>query len=292
MQEPPAHKKAFLFHSLEDDGLITPEVRSWSNKKYKLIDLYASTFASSMRKKWGSLVYIDLFAGAGRARITNTHRIVQSSPLIVMDHCPQFDKYIFCEADQEKCEALKIRAKRIRSEANVEMFNEDANVSVDKILSAVPKGTKNKTVLSFCFIDPFMLNNFTFRIIEKLSDLLIDFMVLIPSGMDASRNQRYYLKGENGKLDKFLGNDSWRDRWAVEKKRVMPVTFEEFVVREFTRSMVTLGFKDPGMKNCCPVRSDKKNLLLYRLCLYSRHPLAEKFWEIAQEYADPQMKLF
>ncbi|MCG8643306.1 MAG: three-Cys-motif partner protein TcmP [Desulfobacterales bacterium] len=284
-------KSGELFYSLKDDGLPTPEVRAWSNKKYNLIERYARTFAKSMKNKWGTLVYLDLYAGAGKARIKNTHRIVSSSPLIVMDKCPEFDKYIFCEADSEKCNALRQRANAIRPDANVDIFNEDANVSIEKIMSAVPKASHRNTVLSFCFIDPFNLDDFDFQTIEKLSQLFIDFMVLIPTGMDANRNQKYYFKGKNGKLDRFLGSDSWRERWDIERKKVMPVRFEEFVAGEFNRSMIRLGFKDPGIKNCCPIRSDSRNLLLYRLCVYSRHALGKKFWEIAQEYSNPQMEL-
>jgi len=292
MQKTTGVNKDGLFHSLKDDGLITPEVRAWSNQKYKLIKLYARTFSSSMRKKWDSLVYIDLFAGAGRSRIKNTHRNVLSSPMIVMENCPEFDKYIFCEADKEKCYALQQRAKKMRPTADVEVINDDANISVDRIIAAVPMGSKHNTVLSFCFIDPYNLDNFDFKTIEKLADLLIDFMILIPSGMDASRNQRYYFKEKNGKLDKFLGSDSWKERWSELKKRIMPVPFEEFVVEEFNRSMINLGYKDPGIRNCCPIRSDSRNLLLYRLCVYSRHALGQRFWKIAQKYADPQRDLF
>lgn len=245
-----------------------------------------------MRKKWGTLIYIDLFAGAGRSRIKKTHRIVLSSPLIVMQNGPAFDKYIFCEADKEKYIALQQRSKTMFPDAESVIINENANSSVNKILSVIPKGSKNNTVLSFCFIDPYNLDNFDFKTIKDLSNLLIDFMILIPSGMDASRNQRYYSEVKSDKLDKFLGSNDWNKRWIEKKKEIIPLPFEEFVVGEFNRSMKDLGYKDPGIKNCCPIRSDSKNLLLYRLVLYSRHALGQKFWKIAQEYADPQMDLF
>lgn len=281
-----------LFYSLKDDGLITPEVGSWSNRKYKLIELYAKTFAVSMKKKWDTLVYIDLFAGAGRSRIKNTHRILLSSPLIVIKNCPEFDKFIFCESNEERFNALEQRAKTLRPVSDIEFFNEDANVCAESIRDAVPKWTRNNTVLSFCFVDPFKLDNFDFRTIEKLSELLIDFMVLIPTGMDATRNQKYYLDEKNVKLDKFLGSDTWRERWAKQGAKFIQQPFEEFVAEEFNRSMGRLRFKDPGIKNCCPIRSNIKNLLLYRLCVYSRHSLGQKFWKIAQQYSDPQMSLF
>jgi len=54
---------------LKDDGLITPEVGAWADDKYRLVGNYAAMFAISMKKKWECQVYIDIFAGAGRARI-------------------------------------------------------------------------------------------------------------------------------------------------------------------------------------------------------------------------------
>ncbi len=78
--------------SLEDDGLHTPEVGSWSDVKYRLISNYAEMFSTSMRKKWDKRVYIDLFAGAGRAAIKDTGEIVETSSLLAMGVTHPFDR--------------------------------------------------------------------------------------------------------------------------------------------------------------------------------------------------------
>lgn len=67
-----------------DDGLFTPEVRSWSLEKYKLVGSYCDIFTSGMKKKWDQLIYIDLFAGAGYSRIKETKKVYKSSALIAM----------------------------------------------------------------------------------------------------------------------------------------------------------------------------------------------------------------
>ena len=54
--------------SLDEDGLITPNVGIWNEKKYKLVQYYAGIFATSMKNKWDCRTYIDLFAGAGRSK--------------------------------------------------------------------------------------------------------------------------------------------------------------------------------------------------------------------------------
>jgi hypothetical protein len=75
----------FKLPELEDDGLSTPDISEWGEEKYRLVGYYATLFANSMKGKWGSRVYIDLFSGAGRARIKDTNRILPASPLLALD---------------------------------------------------------------------------------------------------------------------------------------------------------------------------------------------------------------
>ena len=53
----------------EDDGLPCPDVGSWAEKKYRLLSLYDELFSTGMKNKWDQRVYIDLYAGAGYARV-------------------------------------------------------------------------------------------------------------------------------------------------------------------------------------------------------------------------------
>jgi len=80
---------------LTDDGLYTPEIGSWGIQKYKLVHGYSRLFASAMKRKWDCRVYIDLFSGAGCARIKNTPRIVATSSLLAINIPDKFDTYIF-----------------------------------------------------------------------------------------------------------------------------------------------------------------------------------------------------
>lgn len=94
---------------IDDDGLPTPEIGAWGEEKYRHVQLYASLFIRSMRTKWESLIYLDLFAGTGRSRIRGTTRIVNASPLLVLGLPEAFDKYIYCEIKRKNAEALKKR---------------------------------------------------------------------------------------------------------------------------------------------------------------------------------------
>src|ERR1043165_7534978 len=97
---------------VEDDGLIIPEVGVWGEKKYKLVGGYCEIFTTGMKYKWDNLVYIDLFAGAGFARIKRTNKILMSSAMIALSVSNKFAKYVLCEEDPEKLAALKTRVAK------------------------------------------------------------------------------------------------------------------------------------------------------------------------------------
>jgi hypothetical protein len=98
--------------ALEDDGLYTPEVGDWAERKYLLISYYAEMFSTSMKDKWGQRVYIDPFAGAGRGRIKGTSCVIPTSALLALEIRNPFDRYIFCDSSPECIGALRERALR------------------------------------------------------------------------------------------------------------------------------------------------------------------------------------
>jgi three-Cys-motif partner protein len=271
---------------LTNDGLPTPDIGAWGEEKYRHVQLYASLFIKSMRTKWDALVYLDLFAGSGRSQIRGTGRIVSASPLLVLGMPEAFDKYIFCEEDKSFAEALETRCRRDFPNRNVKIITENANTSIDNIIAEMPRPGRNRKVLGFCFLDPFRMQNLYFSTIKALAQRFIDFLVLIPSSMDANRNEHNYIQVRNKTFQNFVDNPEWRTRWNKEK--ASGKSFEHFVVDEFGRSMQKLNYIDPGIRETKQIRSDDKNLPLYRLALYSRSKLGAKFWRETKKYSDPQ----
>jgi len=190
---------------LDDDRIPTPEIGAWGEEKYRHVQLYASLFIKSMRTKWDALVYLDLFAGSGRSRIRGTRRIVSASPLLILEMPEAFDKNIFCEGDKNFAEALETRCRRDFPNRNVKIITGNANASVDNIIAEMPRPGRNQKVLGFCFLDPFQMQNLHFSTIEALSQRFMDFLVLIPSSMDANRNEQNYTQPRNRTLEHFVG---------------------------------------------------------------------------------------
>jgi three-Cys-motif partner protein len=275
--------------TLVDDGLVTEEIGDWGQEKYQLLNLYVQLFSASMKSKWDCRVYLDLFAGSGRSRVKGTSRIVAGSPLIALDVDPPFDHYIFCEKNKEKIQALETRVRRDHSRANVVFQSGDANEFISQILDKIPKHRPGFRVLSFCFVDPYNLGDLAFDTIDRLSDRFIDFLVLIATDMDASRNISKYEVAANTTVERFLGVSHWRAEWAKAKES--GESFSSYLMDRFSRQMEARRYIRAPIEDTKLVRSTEKNLPLYRLALFSRHELGKKFWEQSKKYSDDQLGL-
>jgi three-Cys-motif partner protein len=271
---------------VSDDGLIAPEVGAWSEDKHRLVSLYSTLFFSAMKDKWNKRIYVVLYAGAGHSRIRQTSKIIAGSPLLALRVRDPFDGYVFCEENAENLEALKVRVGRAAKDRSIAYVSGDCNQRVAEILEQIPPGSKNETALSLCFADPFDLG-LRFETIRALANArYVDFLILLALGMDANRNYEQYVKEDADKVDKFLGSDTWRQRWVAAQWDA--VKFTRFLADEFTNSMATLGYIPPPFYTMKEVRSYEKNLPLYRMALFSRNERAYKLWNEVLKYSIDQ----
>jgi three-Cys-motif partner protein len=270
---------------LKDDGLETPEIGPWGEHKYRLAQGYARVFATAMKGKWHR-VYVDLYAGSGRARIQGTGRIVSTSPLRALKVQHPFDQYVFCEIDPKLLESLRTRVSKEHEDANVSFVLGDINIKIAEVLSRLPVPSKTKKVLTFCFADPYKLDDLKFETIRQLSSRYVDFLILVPTEMDANRNERRYCQPNNKTLDEFFGGENWRAAWEKAKQEGEP--FWGFVLKYFASRMETLGYLDHAAEQAELIRSVEKNLPLYRLAFFSRNQLGAQFWKEVRKYATPQ----
>lgn len=273
--------------TLQDDGLETPEIGPWGEHKYRLAQGYARVFATAMKRKWDQRVYVDLYAGSGRARIEGTTRIVPTSPLRALKIPDLFDRYVFCELNPKLLDALHTRVLREHKEASTSFVPGDVNAEIDKVLAKLPAPSKTNRVLTFCFVDPYKLDDLKFETIRRLSSrYIVDFLILVPTDMDANRNERRYSQPESKTLDKFFGDSAWRASWEKAKREGEP--FWGFVLKHFVSKMEALGYLDQAAQQAELIRSFEKNLPLYRLAFFSRNELGTRFWKEVRKYATPQ----
>lgn len=273
--------------SAASDELLTPEVGTWAEKKYDLFWNYANMFTTSMKSKWDQLAYVDLFSGPGKVRVRGTPRILHASPLLAQELPSRFDHHVYCESEPDALSSLERRMTREYPEASYTLLPGDVNEQVPEILEALPSHGPGKTVLGLCFVDPYRLRNLKFDTIRALAQSrLLDFLVLIPSGMDATRNEGTYLSPEDLTVDKFIGRGEWREQWAAARRT--GTTFDVFLTDSFGQSMTELGYIYRGIHDTQLVRLPEKRVRLYRLVLFSRHKLGKRFWDQTKESSDPQ----
>lgn len=274
------------------DGMVLPEVGDWAETKYSLVEIYSQLFTRSMRGKWKSLAYVDLFAAAGWGRVKDTERIVHGTAFCALRSATGFDRHVLCEADRPRFEALKARVRREYPNADVRFLHGDSNATVDRIIEELPWKGRTRSVLTFCVADPSKIADLRFATIARLASIdgnvsrPIDFLVLIPSFMDAHRERAYYVKLSSPALADFLGNPEWRDEWrrAVEKRPQLE--FGVFVVEAFGSSMQKLGYLW-DVKDAILIGSGQRKL--YHLAFFSRHPVGQKFAQEARKYATKQL---
>jgi three-Cys-motif partner protein len=271
--------------SFDDDGLKTPEVGEWGEEKYQLVRCYAQIFARSMKNNFECRVYVDLFAGAGRARLADSRRIVHASPLLALGIEDPFDRYIFCEIDDDKLSALRKRVQKDYPSRDVRFVPGDSNSEVINVLKHVPQHSTTYRVLTFCFVDPCNIANLKFPTIDRLAagHRLIDFLILIPSGMDAQRN----WQRDNSLYSEFLGNSDWRLKWSDQPQSR---AFANFFVDQFASSMTGIGFRWEGLGST-EIFKNEKNSTMYHLAFFSRNQLAARFWDDCKRYSRAQTKL-
>jgi three-Cys-motif partner protein len=274
---------------VEADGLPYNDVGVWTEAKHRLVGYYAALFSAGMKDKWKKRIYIELYAGAGYSRIRGTERIIAGSPIQALGLKVPFDKYIFCEQNPAKLEALRVRVRRhAPPSADVAFIPEDCDSNVSQISAAIPQHSKNHKVLSLCFVDPNDIG-IRFSTLQTLALKYVDYVVLLALYMDALRAEQQYIKNPS-KIDQLLGTYSWLDRWKIAKQK--GAEFPRFLAEEFAASMATMKYIPPPFYSMRKIFLYEKNIPLYAVGLFSRHPLAYELWDKALKGSDDQLGLF
>lgn len=270
-----------------DDGLETPEVGAWAEDKYRIVSLYATLFSSGMKNKWDTRVYVDLYSGAGHVRVKDTQRLLFGSPLLAIQVQDPFEKYVFCEEDPVRMKALATRTKRLAPQTDVCFIEGNCDDHVRDILNAIPRPSRERTVLNLCFVDPFDLG-IRFETLAALADRFTDFLVLLALHMDANRNYEHYVDEKSTKVALFLGDSRWREQWKSAQMTAM--SFPMFLADAFAARMESLGYLPPPRMKV--IRLSEKNVPLYHLAIFSRNARAYEFWGEVMKYSTDQLGLF
>jgi three-Cys-motif partner protein len=205
--------------------------------------------------------------------------------LVAMSVPTPFTKYILCEKDEVNAQALETRVRRDFGHLDCVVLHCDSNTSADVILRALPPFSRDNTRLGFCFVDPYSLD-LNFATIRALGDTLVDFLILQALQMDGNRNVERYIDDENTRIATYLGKPDWRTRFDADRAKNRG-NFIRFLADEYQDQMRLIGYQAEKLFE--EFRSTDKNLPLYYLSYYSKHPRGTAFFkEVSKRLTDQQ----
>ena len=275
-----------------DDGIVAQEVGEWAKDKYSVHQIFCQIFTAGMRNKWDELVYLDLFAGTGRALLRDSRSFIPTAAMnaVTLEH--PFTSYIFADIDQERLTALKNRIATSRPQLVDHCSYEpvDSNNEIHRILRHVPPFSPNRKGLIFCFLDPFALSQIKFATISEISRFYADFLILLPTSYDVNRNRMRLLNTSPKKsMEEALGSKEWRSDWKHAERE--GIHFKAWFVDAFCAKMTELRYLPRSRMTLKRFQSDGR-LDLYHLGFFSRSNRGHEFWEQATKYGTKQTDLF
>jgi three-Cys-motif partner protein len=214
-----------------------------------------------MKSKW-RLVYLDVMAGPGRCKIKDSGDEFPGSPFVALEH--EFSQYIFIEEDKGLADALRQRVAKHPKAKKAKIYSE----SWVK-LAETGKFKFDDSTLVVAFIDPTGISQIPMAAMRHLAqNAHIDLLVTIQYRLGIVWNAPQYQKAENDTaLDAFLDSHDWRN-WDTHDS----TEFGRKAIEQFSSQICKLGFLDTRHV------SVPESQPLYRFTLFSRHSLAEKFW--------------
>jgi three-Cys-motif partner protein len=271
--------------NLADDGLYLPRIKEHSLEKIRIHNYFVRIFATAMKAKWHHRAYVGLYSGAGRARLEKTGEIVETSALSAVRIADPFSKYIFVDQDARCTSALEQRISALRNPPEHRILTGDVNVLTPDIRRELPKFSRDQGLLSFCFVDPFAAD-LQFDTLRALSAYRMDLLILLMLGLDARLNFKQYLEDENDNRIALLIDDP---EWRADYRERADRDVVRYILQRFNEAMVSLGYQSSDLEDSYPVRIPTKEVLLYSLVYYSKHPLGASFWKAARSGVDPQL---
>lgn len=143
----------------------------WSDKKLDVLAEYLQQYTTALKKQPFELIYIDAFAGAGRAlveeqredslfdntEIESDASYRHGSPLQAIQNEPQFHRFIFIDRNEESMATLREQCEQTDAakSGRISYITGDANTELLKIAKSNLLGRGKRAV---AFLDPYALH--------------------------------------------------------------------------------------------------------------------------------------
>jgi three-Cys-motif partner protein len=264
-----------------NDNLLMRQAGEWATEKLDYLRRYIDVFETSMRGKWHTRIYLDLLAGPGKNRISNTKNVVLGSPLIALKTRFPFTRYYFTDANAANISALQERCKASPYNNRIHTQTGDCNQLIDNIVVELKQVENNS--LNLAFLDPEGLE-LHWNTVAKLADIKrMDMIIIYPEGGLNRIMAKIYNKPIETSVDLFFGTSEWREIYIKYKYQHKSGHHRE-LIDLYKTQLQALGYKEVRRGDEAGgyeplMRNTKRNAPLYRLIFASKNPLGERFWQ-------------
>jgi three-Cys-motif partner protein len=259
------------------DGLPARVSGPWAQDKLDALSRYNGIVLRAVKDKWKGLCYVDLLAGSGKCVLGSSGREFDGSPLLALQCSdPAFTSVVLVESDDRLSAALRARTMGAADRATIIEGDCNSPEVIRRIRRTVPVD-----VLSIVFVDNLGLD-VTFSTISRIvagraMDLIVTFQV-----SDLKRNAKLALTNdlEAGRWNRFFGTTNWRRTIAdFEAKRIVAPDLGTALADFYADRLAKLGYRVRGQMN--RTMANMRGAPLYRVMLFSKHPLAQKLFSVA-----------
>jgi three-Cys-motif partner protein len=273
----------------EDDGLPMRESGSWAAEKLDYLKRYIDIFETSMHSQsWRRRNYIDLFAGPGKCRVSETGAVLIGSPLISLTTRYPFTDFYFVEMNHSNIETLKQRCSASPLYSHIHFIGNDSNIVVQEIVKSILAADHTyikgvRSCLNLAFLDPEGLELQWQTVATLTQPYTMDLIIHYPQGGLNRNMEQFYQAEEETAIDLYFGGSEWRTIYKDYRNRQIPSQVHRELMDYYKGKLQDLGYKevlrDDEIGDEPLIRNAKRGAPLYRLMFASKHPLGHDFWQ-------------
>ena len=243
----------------------------WAQEKLAALAEYFKIVNTVMKVRWPTC-FIDLMAGCGKCVLESGEEF-DGSPLLAVACDPPFGSIVLVEDDAELAAALKTRVQIKGATATILRGDCNAPTLIKDVRAAAPS-----TSLAIAFLDNLGLDVHmeTIRSLTagRRMDLVVTFQV---NDMTRNVDRACTDVTEGERWDRFFGTPTWRDTVdSFNRKQLMVTDVGSALADFYIRQLAIVGY--PHCRQLNRTLKNTKNAPLYRLILFSRHPLGAKLF--------------
>jgi three-Cys-motif partner protein len=207
-----------------------PEVGPWAADKLARLSEYLHAYTTILSNYHYGFVYIDAFAGAGRAYIRSQptqesgqlalveeesieeRQVIDGSPVVALKVEPPFSLYVFVEQDAERLRHLEDIKEAYAGRREIRIHNEDCTQYLQRLIDN-PEVDWKKRWRALVFLDPFGLQVPWSTIAGLAATRGVEILLNFPMGMAINRmlprNAGQMLPAWRARLDLYFGDPAW-----------------------------------------------------------------------------------